>query len=77
MIVYHGSTIIVKNPDISYSKRFLDFGKGFYVTAYQNQAEKWAARKGLRQGTKGIVNQYILIVGQIPNHRRVTLLQNE
>ena len=29
MIVYHGTTEIVKNPDINHSYRQLDFGKGF------------------------------------------------
>lgn len=41
MTVYHGSNQIVSIPDISYSKNFLDFGKGFYVTTFQKQAEKW------------------------------------
>jgi hypothetical protein len=29
-------------PEISYSKAYLDFGKGFYVTTFRSQAEKWA-----------------------------------
>ena len=28
MILYHGSDIIVKNPDILHSQIFLDFGAG-------------------------------------------------
>ena len=32
MIVYHGSALVVDKPSISYSKKFLDFGVGFYVT---------------------------------------------
>lgn len=40
MIAYHGSILEVKNPEISYSKAFLDFGKGFYITTFQAQAEK-------------------------------------
>ena len=32
MIVYHGSTEIIKNPDVLHSKKYLDFGKGFYIT---------------------------------------------
>lgn len=45
MIVYHGTTEIVKNPDVDHSYRQLDFGKGFYVTTVQKQAERWARRK--------------------------------
>jgi hypothetical protein len=29
MIVYHGSTEIIKNPDVVHSKKYLDFGRGF------------------------------------------------
>ena len=48
MIAYHGSTSIVKKPDALHSKRFLDFGRGFYVTSYKSQAERWAKRKSIR-----------------------------
>lgn len=48
MIVYHGSAKEVKNPDVSFSKNFLDFGKGFYITTFENQAKKWALRKSDR-----------------------------
>lgn len=32
MILYHGSYCIVEEPNISYSRDSLDFGKGFYLT---------------------------------------------
>lgn len=60
MRVYHGSTVIVDKPDISFSKDYLDFGKGFYVTSYKEQAENWAVRKAMRKNSKGIVNIYEL-----------------
>ena len=61
MTVYHGGIVEIKNPDIDHSKNYLDFGKGFYVTAYSKQAERWAIRKHMRSG-KGcsIVNVYEL-----------------
>ena len=58
MIVYHGSTEMIKVPDIEHSKKYFDFGKGFYVTTYQEQAKKWAVRKSMRQGKTAIVNVY-------------------
>ncbi|WP_419026217.1 DUF3990 domain-containing protein [Emergencia sp.] len=61
MIVYHGSISIIKKPDISYSKQFLDFGKGFYVTSYKEQAKRWAKRKSLRTKKTAFVNVYELI----------------
>ena len=50
MKVYHGSWMEIAEPDLKHSRTDVDFGKGFYVTTYQKQAEKWALRKGLRQG---------------------------
>ena len=43
MIVYHGSTLVIDTPDVEHSKRYLDFGRAFYVTSYRMQAERWAA----------------------------------
>ena len=60
MILFHGTTEIVEKPDISFSKSYLDFGKGFYLTTYQKQAEKWALRTGLRKQKPAIVNVYDL-----------------
>jgi hypothetical protein len=61
MKVYHGSSTVVKKPDVSFSRKNLDFGKGFYVTSYQSQAENWARRKALRTGTLPTVSTYQLI----------------
>ena len=58
MIVYHGSSEVVRQPDILHSYRALDFGKGFYVTTVQEQAERWARRKASMVGSRAIVNQY-------------------
>ena len=58
MLVYHGSVLELRNPDTKHSKQYLDFGKGFYVTTYQAQAEKWALRKGMRSNKVPVVNVY-------------------
>ncbi len=59
MIVFHGSTDGVKNPDVYHSYRSLDFGKGFYVTTVEKQAKKWARRKAeLANKKNGIINCY-------------------
>lgn len=61
MIVYHGSSEIVKQPDVLHSFRPLDFGKGFYVTTNIEQAERWARRKAdLLRIDKAFVNTYEL-----------------
>ena len=58
MTVFHGSNVQVVAPDLSKSKRFIDFGPGFYVTTIRRQAERWAARKAARSGGAAIVNEY-------------------
>ena len=60
MRVYHGTTEEIKNPDVNHSKKYLDFGKGFYLTTYESQAKKWALRKSMRQNKEAIVNIYEL-----------------
>jgi len=60
MIVYHGTTLIVNKPSAIFSKRYLDFGVGFYITADIKQAENWAKRKAVRLSAKPIVNVYSL-----------------
>lgn len=58
MIVYHGTTEIIEMPDVKHSKKYLDFGKGFYLTTFEEQAKKWAIRKAMRQGKTAVVNSY-------------------
>lgn len=59
MIVYHGSSIVVRQPDVLHSYRALDFGKGFYVTSVQAQAERWARRKtDLMGSATAIITRY-------------------
>lgn len=51
MIIYHGSYVEVSVPDISRSRRNLDFGQAFYTTSIQAQAERWARRFLDKKGT--------------------------
>lgn len=57
MIVYHGSYVVVSNPDLQHSRKSVDFGQGFYVTPLYEQARKWCQRFG-RAGKKGIISSY-------------------
>lgn len=50
MIVYHGSYMEVKNPDVTVSRANVDFGKGFYTTSLHEQAIKWAKRFKVKRG---------------------------
>jgi hypothetical protein len=44
MTIYHGSYCAVKTPEIRIGRNYKDFGNGFYCTASQPQAERWAKR---------------------------------
>jgi hypothetical protein len=57
MKLYHGSSLAIPCPDLSFSRNTTDFGKGFYTTTIQLQAEKWAARYKRRKGC-GVVSIY-------------------
>ena len=44
MLVYHSSDRCFSSPDVKHSRVALDFGKGFYVTRFKEQAKKYANR---------------------------------
>lgn len=45
MEIYHGTNIVVANPEIRTSGYNKDFGFGFYCTRLERQAQKWAISK--------------------------------
>ncbi len=59
MKVYHGSHVVVDNPEIRVGDRYLDFGYGFYTTMNEEQAIKWTEKQKNRKGTNiGYVSMY-------------------
>lgn len=57
MIVYHSSYLHFTKPDVLHSRDALDFGKGFYVTRFKEQAEKYANRF-LRTGKDAYIHEF-------------------
>lgn len=55
MKIYHSSDVIVSQPDTRHSRKYLDFGKGFYLTTIYEQAEKYAQRFLRRNETLGLL----------------------
>ena len=53
MVLYHGSNQIIKTPVLTKSRKFLDFGCGFYLSAGKKQAENRAqsAKSFFESGT--------------------------
>jgi len=44
MLLYHGSYLEIKSPQILAGKYAKDFGVGFYCTVLKEQAVRWASR---------------------------------
>ena len=53
MLIYHGSTVIVEEPEIRTAKFNKDFYFGFYCTQMEEQAKRWTTRFG-----DGYVSKY-------------------
>lgn len=53
--LYHGSTMSVRKPSLRPGRANADFGKGFYTTSNQEQAERWAHIKQEREETQRAV----------------------
>ena len=55
MILFHGSSMTVKEPQVLVNGFYKDFGYGFYCTNIEKQARRWALTKRKRH----VVNRYI------------------
>ena len=60
MILYHGSNIKIVDIDLSKTRPFKDFGRGFYMTEIKEQAERMAARVADRFGGVAYVSTFEL-----------------
>lgn len=59
MILYHGSNTEIEQIDLSKSKPYKDFGKGFYLSDNKDQAFDMAKQKVFQTNTgKVIINEY-------------------
>ena len=58
MILYHGGTEAVMQPDCKKGRPDLDFGQGFYVTLLQEQAEGFARRKARDRKGQPVISVY-------------------
>lgn len=68
MKVYHGSISIVERPIANAGRDRLDFGKGFYVTDIQSQADTWA------EGKAGI-EKFDVVEGGVANDRVIDTVE--
>ncbi|GHT97197.1 hypothetical protein FACS1894142_1220 [Spirochaetia bacterium] len=57
MILYHGSYSAIEKPDLSFSRKRTDFGKGFYLTPLKEQAINWS-RRFIKERGKAVISLY-------------------
>lgn len=57
MILYHTSDQPIEHPEVSFSRNYLDFGKGIYMTPNKKQAEKYAKRF-FKEGKSAFLNVF-------------------
>lgn len=59
MILYHGSNIRITEPDLTKSKPYKDFGRGFYLTADKQHALRLAKQRVSFLGGEPFVNEFL------------------
>ena len=57
MRLYHSSNLVIECPDTLHSRKYLDFGRGFYLTSIYEQAVRYAQRFK-RRGQPAWLNIY-------------------
>lgn len=58
MILYHGSNIDIEIIDLAKSKPNKDFGKGFYLSENEIQAQEMAVFKSMQLGGTPVVSKF-------------------
>ena len=59
MILYHGSNLEVTEIDLKRCRQFKDFGQGFYLTSFKEQASEWAIKVTRRSNSgRPVVSVY-------------------
>lgn len=59
MKLYHGSTVNIDRIDLSMSRPNKDFGRGFYLSADRQQAQRMGEFKALTEGGAAVMNTFL------------------
>lgn len=74
MILYHGSYMEIRKPDIMHSRKRLDFGDGFYLAKEYEQSRKWALRFGYKK-LPSVINVYKIDMEIIKESYKVKIFE--
>lgn len=66
--LYHGSIVVVKEPNLEILNYRTDFGKGFYTTTDFEQAKRWTKIKKDRLGNNTNIQQYVNVYEYTENN---------
>lgn len=58
LTLYHGSTVNIERIDLAKSRPNKDFGRGFYLSADEQQARRMGEFKALTEGGNPVMNVY-------------------
>lgn len=58
MILYHGSNSIIEQIDLNKSKPNKDFGRGFYLSENESQAQEMAMFKSMQLGGDPVISKF-------------------
>ena len=56
MLLYHGSYCPVETPDLAKCAMYKDFGQGFYLTTFKEQAKSFAKISATKAKSKGLIS---------------------
>jgi hypothetical protein len=57
MILFHGTSVAFDTIDLSKTRRYKDFGRGFYATQLEDQARQWAVAMKERSASQNALVQ--------------------
>lgn len=63
--LYHAGTQRIEHPLANVGRPNLDFGQGFYLTNFFEQAQRWAVRISRQRLEPGIINVYEMDLGKV------------
>lgn len=77
MIVYHGSYVEVSKPDLSHSRKNVDFGQGFIRHLFMNRLKNGAGSSKTEEWLDFILNcrrgmdssEYDIVMGGVANDK--------
>lgn len=77
MELYYGSNVIVEHPLVHVGRNELDFGPGFYVTQFQEQAVRWARRVCIvRKSKTPFLCKYSFDESLLPSDCKIKRMEN-